>query len=72
MAICDWHLGQLVVLWVGGAGLDLVLWLAFFDENVRIPQAVSIIVLLVVLGIPVALLIATWKWFGGRNHPREP
>jgi len=62
MAIRDWHPGQLGVLWVGGVGLD---WMVCSLNDS--PQENVLMTLIV--GVP--LLIITWKWFGGRNRPKD-
>ena len=88
MAIRDWHPGQLVVLWVGGAGVAWALSRLFMDvptSHMVLEQGKwvdksanpvrdiwNLIVGIGLFAIPVALLIITWKWVGSRNHPREP
>jgi len=73
MAIRDWHSGQLVVLWVGGAFWEGVCYaLGIFEENVERLSHLGVVIIgglqLISIVIPMILLIVTWKWFGNRPH----
>ena len=73
MAIRDWHLGQLVVFWVGGLLLAWLFYLiakSIYDDPPNLlVEIVGLIFVIGLLVVPAALLIVTWKWFGGRNPP---
>ena len=72
MVIRDWHLGQLVVFWVGGL-LLAGLFYSIIENGPNSPNLLGVILILIsgigLLVVPAVLLIVTWKWFGGRNSP---
>ena len=72
MAIRDWHVGQLCVLWVGGLLWEAVGYSLADSTCYTVPcLIIGGIIVLGVLLIPPALLVVTWKWFGGRNPPQD-
>jgi len=72
MAIKDWHIGQLVVLLVGGLSATGVAVLFLSGEiSGSLTSGTEVTVRQVSLGIlilvPLTLLLVTWKWFGGQK-----
>ena len=66
MAIKDWHPGQLVIIWISGLSLGGVVFGLGQITSTEYENLGIAIALAAVLGTPIALLVVTWKWFGGR------
>ncbi len=63
LSIRQWHPGQLAVVYVGAAGAEYLLVAIGGD-----PFGQALVVgQLLFLGIPIAVLVLTWKWFDGRR-----
>lgn len=73
MPIREWHWGKIVLLW--GAGVVLV-WLlvillagmVFTSSTPIIAYAVAFLGSGIVIAVPVALFLVTWKWLTGKEH----
>jgi hypothetical protein len=63
MAISKWHPGQLVVLWVGAAFIELLILLFFRDVA---PSAIVMAAQIVFVAVPFLALAITWRWFASR------
>jgi len=74
MSLRDWHLGQLIVVWGGGIGLEWVLYWLMFEADIEpipiIPLrfAWAMAILIGILALPLGLCMITWEW--GRSRPR--
>ncbi len=65
MAIGNWHVGKVVLLWIWG--------IVITGLTIQILKGVDtfllgFIVIGVIIGIPVALSVTTWKWLGGKEE----
>lgn len=57
MAVRDWHVGQVAVLWVVAAVVTASAWPWIQVDPVA---------LAVLLVVDVPVLVLTWRWFGGQ------
>ena len=69
MAIRDWNIGQLVVVWIAGLFGNFLLWMFAYHLNTE-GNPWGIVLSVVVMAVPFVLLGITWVWFAGRP-PRK-
>jgi hypothetical protein len=67
-AVGQLHVGQLVIVWLGGGAIESAIW-AGVDE-VNISGGWEWIALSILFLLPLSLLVVTWEWFGAR--PTKP
>lgn len=65
MAIRNWHYGKIILLWVWGL-LLVVLSLNVLESVGNFLIGFPLIG--VIVGIPVALSVITWKWLSGKEN----
>jgi len=71
--IADWHVGQLLVVWVGVlfiSGLAMVGAVAVTelrDVSVTLHNILLVVFFAIPILVLLSLLIVTWKWFEGRK-----
>lgn len=64
MAIKNWHIGKIILLWVWG------ILLAFLGFNILESVehfVVGYILIGLILGIPFIISVITWKWLSGKE-----
>lgn len=67
MGIKRWHYGKLILLWGWGV---LVVALAFQFLGMISSQrfVLGTVLILVIVGVPVALSVVTWRWLSGKEE----
>ena len=70
MALRQWHYGKLIMLWAWGG---FFMWFAWYvldplEANNTGKLIFGYSVLAVLLAIPAALSVMTWKWLGGKER----
>jgi hypothetical protein len=65
MAIKQWHMGKIVLLWAWGIALCVVLINLISRTTNFVPGFILIGIFLAIL---LALSVITWKWFSGRER----
>jgi len=65
MAIRQWHMGKIVLLWAWGIALCVVLIQIISRTTNFVPGFMLIGALLAIL---LALSVITWKWFGSKEQ----
>jgi len=64
MAVKQWHVGRIVLLWAWGIALSAVLIVVITRTETFIPGFIYLGVLLAIL---IALSAVTWRWFGEKD-----
>ena len=64
MAVKQWHVGRIVLLWAWGIGLSAVLIVVITKTENFVPGFIYLGVLLAIL---LALSAITWRWFGEKD-----
>jgi len=64
MAVKQWHVGRIVLLWAWGIALSAVLIVVITRTENFIPGFIYLGVLLAIL---IALSAVTWRWFGEKE-----
>ena len=68
MAIKDWHIGKIVLVWLAGLGIGGPLFgFAVGDLN-----PFTALLLGVAVALLVTPLVVIWKWFSGRESNDPP
>jgi len=69
MNIRKWHKGKIVILWAWGAVIVLLLLEALRKHRDFLTQYVFLgfAVLALLLVVPLALSVVTWKWLGAKE-----
>ncbi len=65
MAIRNWHMGKIILLWIWGVALT-ALSLQILESVKHF--AFGFILIGAIIGIPVLLSVITWKWLSGREN----
>jgi hypothetical protein len=65
MAIRQWHVGKLILLWAWGFALSVVLIQIIVRTTSFVPGFALIGTLLAIL---LTLSVITWKWLGGKER----
>ncbi len=69
MAIENWHLGKIVILWAWGVVLTILgVKILLFVAN----PILGFAIIGAVFALPLALSIVTWRCFGGKEPKVEP
>jgi hypothetical protein len=67
MAIKEWHVGKVILLWAWG----LVLCMLALQDLKGIPKGNFVhgfMVIGALLAIPITLSVITWKWLSGKEN----
>jgi hypothetical protein len=65
MAIKNWHVGKLLLLWAWSAVIAVVLINVLRDVD---DPLIGSLLLLAIAAAPLAMSVVTWRWFGGKEH----
>jgi hypothetical protein len=65
MAIKQWHVGKVVLLWAWSIAVCFVLSQIIAGTASFVP---GFILISAILAILVTLSVVTWKWFGGKEQ----
>ena len=68
MAIKNWHVGKLVLLWGWGLTICVVLIRIVTDRSLIANAGPGFILLALVVAIPLLLSAVTWTWLSGKEE----
>lgn len=70
MALRNWHVGKLVILWVWGSVFASLFLKGMnaLDDNSNFGIFLGLLFVVFIAGIYIVLSIITWKWLGGREN----
>jgi len=65
MAIRNWHVGKVLLLWTWGVVL-VAATLRHLEPTHNF--VIGFMLIAALIAIPLALSVITWKWFGGKEQ----